>query len=162
MFTKTYSDMYIDRSLIFSEALWKLSGTAVKIYLVFLNKRRMKKFEGSKGKRSGKDKYYIANNGKIQFSYREATEKYNIKPKRFTRAISQLIEYGFIDIAQSSYGLHKDPTLYAVSERWQKYGTPEFVPAKRIKRELQYGGFRKGNKQGRNSRPKRIKLVPAG
>ena len=38
------------------------------------------------------------------------------------------IEYGFIDVAETSAGLHPAPTLYAISERWRAYGTPEFVP----------------------------------
>jgi hypothetical protein len=159
-YRKTYSDMYIPRDLIHSKAFWQLSATAIKVYLIFLGKRRFKPFEGSKSKRSGKGKYYIANNGKIQFTYKEAQEKYSVSAKCFTRAIDQLVQFGFIDISSSGSGLHRDVTLYAISARWQKYGCEEFVPMSRPKRKACYGrakyGFKKGNRHA--TRARTIKL----
>ena len=93
----------------------------------------------------------LTNNGEIQFTYTEAEEKWGISNGRFTRAIDDLIRVGLIDIAKTGCGLHQDVTLYAISERWKKYGTAEFVEMKRPKRSIQYG-FTNKNKHGRNSK----------
>lgn len=147
---RKYVDMYISRDVIMSDAFRKLTGTAVRVYLFFLNKRVMKPFEGGKAKRSGKGKYYIENQGKIQFTYKEAQEKFGISSGAFRTAIERLVEVGLIDIAQTGSGLHRDVTLYGISERWKLYGTDEFVEMKRPKRKQQYG-FTKGNTLGKNA-----------
>ena len=92
----------------------------------------------------------ITNNGEIQFTYTEALEKWGIKDGKFTRAIDELIRVGLIDIAKAGFGLHKDVSLYAISNRWEKFGTDEFVVKKRQKRKQQLG-FTKGNSYGKNS-----------
>lgn len=71
--------------------------------------------------------WVITNNGKITFYYSEAEEKYSISRGAFNRAIKQLVEYGFIDIARPSIGWARIPTLYTISDRWKKYGTEQFV-----------------------------------
>ena len=45
--------MYIGRDVIMSEAIKKLSGTALRVYLIFLNKKVMVKAEGKAEKRKG-------------------------------------------------------------------------------------------------------------
>jgi len=148
---RKYADMYIDRDVILSKAFMELSGTAVRVYLFFLNKRVMKPFEGGKPKRSGKGKYYVANNGEIQFTYAEAVEKYHIRSRgTFRDAIDQLVRVGLIDVAKTGMGLCKDVSLYAISERWKLYGTDEFVVKKRPKRRGGFG-FSEDNTYGRCS-----------
>ena len=71
----------------------------------------------------------------------------------FKRAIDELVKVGLIDIAKSGFGLKKDVTLYATSDRWKKFGTDEFVFKQRPKRKGQLG-FAKANSYGRNSREK--------
>ena len=147
---RRYNDMYIEREVIFSDAFRKLSGTAIRVYLLFLNKRVMKPYQGSKQKRSGKGKYYIENNGEIQFTYQEAEQKHSIGTGAFRTAIDRLIEVGLIDIARIGSSIFRDKTLYGISERWKLYGTDEFIEAKRPRtRQLQ--GFSKGNKLGANA-----------
>lgn len=94
--------------------------------------------------------WIIANNGEIQFSYLEAEKKYGIKAGRFTRAIDELMRVGFIDIAKTGFGLQKDVTSYAISNRWEKFGTDEFIVVRRPKRKQRLG-FAKGNSYGKNS-----------
>lgn len=143
---RKYNDMYIEREVLFSDAFRKLTKTAMRVYLLFLNKRVMKPFVG-KQKRSGKGKYYIENNGKIQFTYKEALENHGIIGESFRNAIDRLVEVGFIDITKSGSGLHKDVSLYALSDRWRVYGTDGFQEAKRPVRKQKYG-FAKGNRLG--------------
>lgn len=148
--SKRYNDMYIERELIFSQAVQELTGLSLRVYLIFLTKRVMKPYQGSKQKRSGKGKYYIENQNEIQFTYREAKEKYGISRSAFRDAIDQLVRVGLIDISKQGSGLHRDVTLYGISDRWRLYGTPEFVVKKRPERKLHYG-FTKENKYGRNT-----------
>ena len=122
-----------------------------------MSKCQWKKLQG-KPKR--KDAWQLANNGEIQFTYKEATEKWGIKGGKFKRAIEQLVKVGLIDIAKSGFGLHKDVSLYAISERWQKYGTIEFEYLERRKRIPRFG-FREKNTYGKNSKYKKIEESPA-
>ena len=62
--------IYIPRDILASEAYWKLTGTAIKVYMIFLMKRKMKKT-----KSNGMS---IINNGKIQFTFKEAQINYHI------------------------------------------------------------------------------------
>ena len=127
---KKAGPVVIERELISSPAYLKLTGKAPQVLMVFLSKRQMVKV--SFGKRKV---WHIANNGQIVFTYAEAESKYGIGYRTFSKAIGQLILLGFIDIAAQGIGIGKAPTLYAISERWRKYGQPDFDIGKRVKRE---------------------------
>jgi hypothetical protein len=139
--------MYISKELVRSRAWWSLGATACKVYMIFLTKRQMEelKIEGKPGKRE--KSWVITNNGEITFTYAEAEERYGIASQKFVRAIDELVSVGLIDIPHSGFGLHKDATLYGISDRWKLYGTPEFVEAERPRRGIK-SGFRKGNTYG--------------
>jgi len=139
---RKYNDMYLPREIILSPAWLSLTtATACKVYLIFRTKCQMKAPEG--GRRKSRRDFFIANNGKIQFCYTEA-KKYGIGDGAFTRAIDVLVKVGLIDIAVSGQGIRRDKSLYAISERWRLYGTPEFVVSERQKRKQRYN-FKKGN-----------------
>jgi hypothetical protein len=140
--------MYIERAVILSDALRVLTGTGVRVFLIFLTKRQLQPIQGKKGKSGGKRRYVLVNQNQIQFTYREAVEKYRICRGAFRKAIDQLVAVGLIDVAQSGCGLHREVTLYGLSERWRLYGTPEFIAKTRPKRQQHYG-FAKGNTYGR-------------
>ena len=141
---RRYNDMYISREVIMSKAFKKLTATALRTYLFFLTKRVMKTFAGSKQKRSGKGKYYIENQGEIEFTYREAEQRYGISSSSFKRAISQLVKLGLVDIVVSGYGLKRGKTLFGISERWQDYDTPDFVKKQRPPRIQKLGSKKVG------------------
>ena len=140
--------MFVSRRQVTSKAFLALkTAAACQVFMIFLNKCQWKPIEGS-SKRS--KEYYLANQGEIQFSYNEAEKKWGIKAGRFTRAIDDLMRVGLIDIAKTGFGLLKDVNLYAISDRWENFGTDGFVVKKRPKRKQQLG-FTKGNSYGRNS-----------
>lgn len=141
---KRYDVMYISRLMVESEVWGKLSETSMRVYLLFLTKRQMEKIQHKAGK--SKRDFRIANNGEIQFTYQEAEDKWDITRPRFARAIDQLVGLGFIDITQHGSGLHRDKSLYAISDRWELYGTDKFATMSRPKRKLHYG-FQKGRKK---------------
>ena len=139
--------MFVSKRMITSEAFRSLkTAAACQVFMIFLYKCRWKPIEG-KPKRS--KEYYLANQGKIQFTYEEALNKWGIKNGRFTKAIDEVVRVGLIDITKSGFGLQKDKSLYAISDRWKKFGTDEFVVKKRQKRKQQLG-FTNKNKHGRN------------
>ena len=144
-----WDKMFVSRSVITSKAFLALrTATACQVYLLFLSKCRMEKVQ-ARPMRSEKE-WRITNNGEIQFTYLEAKKKWGILGGRFTRAIDDLMRVGLIDIAKTGCGLHKDVTLYAISDRWKKLDADdEFVKMKRPKRTQQYGFINK-NKHGRN------------
>jgi len=145
---KKWNKMFVSRSMIHSKAYFSLrTATACRVIMLFLGKCR---WEKAQIKRMRHEKEWImTNNGEIQFTYKEALEKYNITDGKFTRAIDEVIRVGLIDITKTGCGLHKDITLYAISDRWEKFGTDEFIVKKRPKRKEQFG-FTNKNKHGRN------------
>ena len=149
--------MYISKKLVNSNAWLALkTSAACHVYMFFLTKCKLDQV--AERPMSSHKKWIIANNGEIQFTYKEALDKWRITESKFKKAIDELIRVGFIDIIHSGSGLHQDPTLYAISNRWEKFGTDGFIVKKRQKRKVHYG-FAKGNKHGKNSEKKQIQHV---
>ena len=113
----------LERDLLINNAFRLLSGIAKTIYFDFLMKCRVKKMKSKPGRKA---EIVILNNGEITYSYAEALNKGITRP-RFNRAIRELVKHGFIDIAHSgSGGVKGDMSLYAISDRWQAWGTESF------------------------------------
>ena len=127
----------VDKMLVSSRAFLNLTGIAPQVYLLFLKRRRLVKLG-----RKGKEKWVIENNGKIVFPYAEALNKFGFTRPRFLRAIDQLVENGFIDIAHTGGGMMKDMSKYSISERWKDYGTKDFIHKRRPK-DTRGLGFKK-------------------
>jgi len=65
-----------------------------------------------------------------------------MKSSTFMKCIDRLIEVGLIDITHSGAGGRKgDVSLYALIERWRKYGTSDFIVKKRPKDNRSGRGF---------------------
>ena len=127
-----------DRGMINSKSFRSLSKNGLHVLCQFLARRKME----NQG-RSGKEKWVITNNGEIEFPYREAVKMFNISDRTFTRTIDELIEKGFISIAEHGNGTGGGRrTMYSIDERWKRWGKPDFEIKKREKayREL---GFMK-------------------
>jgi DNA-binding PadR family transcriptional regulator len=125
--SKPYSGIYIERELVKSSAFHKLSGTAHCVLMHFLGKRQI-----GRGSRASRP---VLNNGRIVFPYTEAEEYYEISRSSFSKALGRLVEYGFIDITHVGGGREGDCNLFAISDRWKKWGTEEFVSKTRKKRK---------------------------
>ena len=136
---KPMPGVYLESELLDSSAFRKLTKAEILVYLRFLRKRQIKTTPFGRGRREAKN---IVNNGEIIFPYREAEAKLQITQSTFRKAIDHLVEYGFLDIAKSGsfnpYGKN-EPSLYAVSERWKKFGTPDFVRGIREKSGVHHG-----------------------
>ena len=131
------SKIVIDADLVLSRAFLNLTGAAPQVLLLFLRRRRLVKLG-----RKGKERWVIENNGNIVFPYAEAENKFGITRPRFQRALDQLVEHGFIDIAHLGGGMMKDISKYSISDRWLNYGTNNFIQKHR-KKDTRGLGFKK-------------------
>ena len=124
----------IDKDLINSEVFRSLKKKSILALLDFLGKRQIHI------SKDGQRKKTIVNNGLIEYCYTEG-EKKGIPRASFMRALDELTEKGFIDVTHSGQGYQGDKSTYAISERWRKYGTPEFVKKTRPKDNRGGRGF---------------------
>lgn len=138
--SKGCGKIVMEKAMLVSPVWLSLSGTADKVYCLF----RCRCVYGRIGGKRGKHNYEHINNGKLEFTYIEAKEKYGIKAGRFVRAIDELVLKGFLDVTEPGGGVHKFKTLYGISERWQNYETDSFQQIHRPERRFKCG-FRKGN-----------------
>jgi hypothetical protein len=124
----------LERALFQSKPWLSLTGASTQVYLIFAGKVQKEKVG-----RRGKEAWRMTNNGELEFTYLEATGKYGITNPRFTRAIDQLVDRGFIDIAHQGGGLsgecphNRDKARYGLSERWRLWGTRDFKAVPRQK-----------------------------
>ena len=130
----------VERELLKSKVFRELNGTAKIVFFDFLMKCRVRGVKAKQGRKSGR---VILNNGELEYTYAEAEKKEPpILRAAFMRALDGLIQYGFIDVAHSGAGGKKgDKSLYAISERWKKWGKDDFVEASRPKDTRQGRGF---------------------
>ena len=76
-------------------------------------------------KRRGNSPSWSMNNGTLKVTY-SGLSSYLRTTNRVNNSIQALLEYGFIDRVRQG-GL-RHPSLYAISDRWKRYGTDRFDP----------------------------------
>lgn len=132
----------LEADLIESKAFLELSGKAAIIALIRFHQKAHRKNKTSKKK--GMKDMIITNQGEIVFTYAEARELGINSTRTFYKVLHELVEEkGFIDIAEQGNWYSRQPTKFSISERWKKFGTPDYQPRK-IKRTLPDGiGFLK-------------------
>ena len=125
----------LEENLVNSKAFEGLSVYTKWLYMEF--KRR---FRGDNARR-------------IILTKEEATKIMAYKTFRESR--DKLIERGIIDLIHTG-GLEKQPAIYGLSNRWEKYGTKDFIKVelKDIWYKEVKTGFKKGNKYGRQFKKK--------
>jgi hypothetical protein len=144
-------NLWIEKQLVISKAFLSLTGKSQSVLLLFLYRRQW-----DKSGRNGK--WRQINNGEILFPYVEAKKKFGISKSSFARAIDQLIERGFIDIAQLGGGLVGDCTKYSISNRWKKFGTDDFIFKSRPK-DTRGFGFTKKNWEEKTGRKRKKQSI---
>ena len=141
----------VETKLLKSEVFRKLSGPAKTVFLDFLMKRKLKRMKAKSGRAA---EWIILNNGEIEYCYAEAIRR-GIPRRTFARVIDELVKTGFIDISHSgSSGRRGDKSLYAISNRWENFGTEDFIPSSRPKDTRGGRGFQPGNTLGKYSKAK--------
>jgi len=136
---KKRGPIWLDRDLLRSEAFRGLSAAAIHVYFELRMRCKMQRLRTPSGRAK---EWVIKNNAELIFTYAEAARR-GFPPTTFARAIDQLVERGLIDIAKLGSGGRKhDATHYAISSRWEKFGTGEFEKATRPKDNREGRGFR--------------------
>lgn len=121
----------IDPDMFYSEAFKGLSASALKTLMRCLQKRKWDKVKIHRKKQN------VYRNDDFIFPYREAAFL-GIGTTQHWTNIKKLIEVGFIDlVCQGGWyqknEREKDYSVYKLSERWKKYGTPDFQEIKKSK-----------------------------
>ena len=96
----------LDKLMVQSPVWLSLSGTAIKVFQLFRCKCQFAKKSKRPGKHSEGLMERLLNNGEIEFTYLEAKNKYGFTFPRFSRAIGELVEKGFLDITATGMGVH--------------------------------------------------------
>jgi hypothetical protein len=143
---KKSNGVFFERILLKSLAYRSLRTPACYVALAaFWMKRRMEE-QGQ----LGRERWVVANNGGIIFTYAEARRKYGFATGTFRTAVDELRRVGLIDIVEGGAGLYRSANRYGISNRWRAFGTPDFEePTPRPKGPMNRG-FRFGNRYGRN------------
>jgi hypothetical protein len=119
--------LFLERDLLKSRAWLDLGGVAPQVYGLFRLRVQVRKVQ--KDRQHKRTPYEMSNNGQIVFSYVTAKRDFGITSPRFRRALTDLVEKGFLDVTHRGGGLEGDTTKYAISERWRAYGTTNFTAA---------------------------------
>lgn len=110
-------DVLLPWDLLESKAFLELQGArAIRTLIRFYQKRTWIK------KRRGRPEF---NGAGLAFTYGEAREL-GISTGQFHAIIRRLYELGLIEIEHQGGGLARDYSRFAISDRWRRYGTPEF------------------------------------
>ena len=143
---------FVESELILSQAFKELKETGLKVLLVFLLKKPMEKING---------KWIPKEEGReIPFTYSEAEKKHGITRPRFTRALDDLIDKGFIDLKYQGGGMQGDQSLYRLSQMWRNYGTDDFKVMRRPKKGLRIGFIKKSKSKNNYRNPaKKIRRI---
>jgi hypothetical protein len=139
----------IEKDLLKSKAFGSLQKGSAAIVLMDFYMKRVIQFAPSK---RGKRRPDIVNNGKIEYTYSEARKKRGFTRPRFHAALKELVEKGLIDVTHHGGGYNGEKSLYAISNRWRKYGTPEFEFKTMPKDSRQGRGFAAVHKRKRKSK----------
>jgi len=123
--------VWIDPEMMESEVYRSLSSKAMWALQRFHQKRTWSdvKIRGRKKK--------VYENGGLSFTYSEANH-FGVSTAQFHRILKTLVEKGFIDVEHRGGGLGRDYSRYKLSERWRKWGKPEFEK-RTMERVLQSG-----------------------
>jgi len=129
---KIKSQVRLDADIIYSKAFKEImsSGSAITTLMRCYQKR---KWDDSRGRK--KKPAYL--NEPFIFPYNEMKDLWGIRTTQHWKNMNRLIEVGFLDLDHQGGWFQKnertkDFSRYTLSERWRKYGTPEF---KKVEKE---------------------------
>ena len=130
---KIKSQVRLDADIIYSRAFKKImsSGSAITTLMRCYQKR---KWDDSRGRK----KKPVYSNEPFIFPYNEMKDLWGIKTTTHWKNMNRLIEVGFLDLDYQGGWYQKnertkDYSRYRLSERWRKYGTPEFKKVEKVK-----------------------------
>lgn len=137
--------------LVLSPAYNALKVSGLRVLNIFLLKQPMDKV--------GPKEWVPKDTGnEMRFTYIEAKKLLGFTGPRFTRAIDDLIENGFIEQKYQGGGAEGDRSSYVLIDMWRLFGTDQFRVRPRPKKGLNIG-FIKNNKKKKYKRTTKKKIV---
>jgi hypothetical protein len=121
---------YFEYDLLSNPYYHELNGNEIRVLQIFYLKRKIMPAK-QKQARNVKGIDAIINNGKIQFTYKEAEKKYDIPKSTFQRALNKLKFYGFIKV--NIPGGDHCPTKYYIVDDYKKCLDRDYHLGKPIK-----------------------------
>jgi hypothetical protein len=134
---------YVEASLLESKAYLSLNGLAPQVLMLFMLKRQFKRVSADKRGKSGKK--ICVNLDCLSLTYIEAEKKHGITQPRFTRAIDELLEKGFLTKTHPGGGYQKDKARYGLSDKYRMWQPGSVIENR--KKDLLQRGFRKPKRQ---------------
>lgn len=142
--------IYLENEFLQSRAFKAIRrANSFRVLLEFYRRRKIQKPKDRRGKHS---RPIIVNNGEIELRYRDAIKRLGFSQATFSRCLTELVKLGFIDVAEPSCGLQKQPTKFSISDRWRAYGTPDFKPVERVPNKPPFVRKRKKQLSGMNTK----------
>jgi hypothetical protein len=115
------SHCFLESRMIESKPFLELSGKAAMLVLIRFQQKLHRK------KDKGKKTWTVTNSKELIFTYAEAKELGIRSTRTFYKVIRELVEdKGFLDISKQGNWYHRQPTKYAISDRWRHYGTDAY------------------------------------
>jgi hypothetical protein len=109
----------IDTAMFTSKAFLSLSGTAIKILILFLGKRKLIFPKDRKGQKSA---MVCENCDNLTMTYIELeSPPFHFTRPRISRAIDDLLAKGFIEIKDHGGAYKQHKTVYALSDQWRQW-----------------------------------------
>lgn len=121
--------IWIDPDMYYSEA-WHSIGKSASLINTLLRCLQKRKWEYQKRKSKSKKEIIYINDG-FTFPYHEAAGLKIAGTTQHWKNLRKLVDYGFLDPVHQGgwYRKHeraKDYSVYKLSDRWRKYGKPDF------------------------------------
>lgn len=151
MDNKMAGQTLLKSDLVLSPAYKALKESGLRVLNIFLLRQPMEKV-------GAKEWAPKQTENEIKFTYTNANKLLDFTDPRFTRAIDDLIEKGFIDLRYQGGGAEGDHSLYVLSDMWKHFGTDQFKVRPRPKKGLNIG-FIKNKKKKTSKTPNKKKIV---
>lgn len=116
--------LIMNKDMIRSKAFITLTGPAKQILMELYIRLTV---DCHKSGRNKKDvQYYAKNNGNLILRYSEMQKMFGYSPSTISRAIDNLVQNGFVEIARLGHGVQRQEHKFALIKNWQQFGTADF------------------------------------
>ena len=124
MSRKPSTVIVVEKELLRSRAYCSIKYVnSFRILFEFFCRRQFAKPTGRRDKHS---KPIMVNNGELVLTYKQVMDMFSCSQTTVSRCFTELVELGFLNVEMPSCGLHRQPTKWRLSDRWKRYGEPDF------------------------------------
>ena len=121
--------LILSKRMLRSVPFVRLTGAAKQILLELYTRLKLECIQPRK-KHKDNTRFYEKNNGKLELSYKSIHDQFRYSTATISKAIDQLVENGFIEIAVLGCGVKRQSHKIALIRNWQDFGTEDFWPGK--------------------------------